>query len=501
MNMAEDAKKKKTLWNFVDSLEGDKVVWMIVILLILFSIVAIFSSTPLLALQQNTTRMAIVSEQLFLSAIGLAVIILCCAIPKIGFFRIVSQFGYVVSLALLLTLVTAAFTCNGTSMNLGLVKVLKINEAWRAISLFGFQIHVFEIVKVAMIMYLAWAVNAFRNDSFFLANLLAKKHPVWKKPIVKKIAYIYFPIFSVCICIMVGSLSSTLFIGAIMFATILIGGISIKELILPICIAAGLLFGCIGLNACFDDGKKPFPHLESATNRVLGDGIEEYLQIMHTSPQNSKEFQKAVDKVRQPISAKIAIHEGGLIGKGPGRSTQRYVVPVMFEDYMFSFVVEEYGLLGGIFVIILYISLLARGSIIVRNCDNHFAKTAVAGLVLLITGQAMMHIAINCDMGPLTGQTLPMISHGNSSFLMFSLAFGIILSISKMAKRKIAREAAQAEPLVDREIRDEVSSGLDDLDQMESGFSAHESDGEEPGGIPVHENDIPDNGIDDHNNE
>ncbi|MBQ2197435.1 MAG: FtsW/RodA/SpoVE family cell cycle protein, partial [Bacteroidales bacterium] len=165
---------------------------------------------------------------------------------------------------------------------------------------------------------------------------------------------------------------------------------------------------------------------------------------------------------------KIAIKEGRIIGKGPGRSTQRYVVPIMFEDYMFSFIVEEYGLLGGIFVIILYISLLARGSLIVRNCDNHFAKTAVAGLVILITGQAMMHIFINCDMGPLTGQTLPLISHGNSSYLMFSLAFGIILSISKMARKKIAREAAQAAPLVEHDGRDEMENSLNDLDALDS---------------------------------
>ena len=160
----------------------------------------------------------------------------------------------------------------------------------------------------------------------------------------------------------------------------------------------------------------------------------------------------------------------------------------MFEDYMFSFIVEEYGILGGIFVIILYISLLARGSIIVRNCDNHFAKTAVAGLVVLITGQAMMHIMINCDMGPLTGQTLPLISHGNSSYIMFSIAFGIILSISKMARRKIAREAAKAAPLVEHDGKDEMERTLDDLDVLESS-------------LPVHENDIPDYGIDDHNNE
>ena len=114
----------------------------------------------------------------------------------------------------------------------------------------------------------------------------------------------------------------------------------------------------------------------------------------------------------------------------------------------------------------------------------------------------MMHIAINCDMGPLTGQTLPMISHGNSSFLMFSLAFGIILSISKMAKRKIDREAAKAEPLVDRVIKDEVSSGLDELDLMESGFEAQADGFAGPDGeAPVHENDIPDYGIDEHNNE
>ncbi len=495
--MAEETKKRKTLWNFVDSLEGDKVVWMIVILLILFSIVAIFSSTSLLALQQKTTRMAIISEQLGLSLVGLAVIVICCCVKKIGFFRMFSQLGYAVSIGLLLIL--------ALHIDKGPVKALYLNQAWRIVSVFGLQVHVFEVVKVAMIMYLAWAVNALRNDSFLVANLLSEKHPVWKKPLVKKIAYIYFPIFSVCLLMMIGSLSSTLFIGGMMFITILIGGIDLKALIKPIAIGIGLLAVCVGLNAVCDDGNKLFPHLDSALNRVTGDVIEDNLRIIRESPQNSVEFQKALDKVKQPISAKIAIHEGGLIGKGPGRSTQRYVVPIMFEDYMFSFVVEEYGLLGGIFVIILYISLLARGSIIVRNCDNHFAKTAVAGLVLLITGQAMMHIAINCDMGPLTGQTLPMISHGNSSFLMFSLAFGIILSISKMAKRKIAREAAKAEPLVDRAIKDDVSSGLDELDLMESGFSVPDDDIEGMTGqdyeAPVHENDIPDYGIDDHNNE
>ena len=88
---------------------------------------------------------------------------------------------------------------------------------------------------------------------------------------------------------------------------------------------------------------------------------------------------------------------------------------------------------------ILYISLLARSSMIARMCNNDFAKYALGGLSLMITGQAFMHIMVNVDIGPMTGQTLPLISHGASAFLVFCLAFGIILSISRMAKKKIQR--------------------------------------------------------------
>ena len=459
----EKEKRKNTLWNFLDNLEGDKVVWMIVLLLMLISIVAIFSSTSQLALQQNTSRMKIISEQMLVTLGGLVLIIFCYNIRKIGIFRVFSQLGYFVSIFLLAIL--------ASHKQVGPIKPLYINQAYRIVSIAGFQVHVFEVVKVAMVMYLAWAVNAFRNDKFAIANLLGRKHPFWNKPMVKKVIYIYLPIFTVCLGIMVGSLSSTIFIGIIMFVTILIGGISIRELLLPGVIAVGILFACIGINAASKKpvDQKPFPHLESAMNRLKGnESLENCLEIIRTKSPGDQAFQKALDKVNQPVSAKIAIKEGKLIGKGPGRSTQRYVVPIMFEDYMFSFIVEEYGLLGGIFVIILYISLLARGSLIVRNCDNHFAKTAVAGLVVLITGQAMMHIFINCDMGPLTGQTLPLISHGNSSYLMFSIAFGIILSISKMARKKIAREAAQAAPLVEHDNRDEMEDSLNDLDVLES---------------------------------
>ena len=146
-------------------------------------------------------------------------------------------------------------------------------------------------------------------------------------------------------------------------------------------------------------------------------------------------------------------------------------MPVIYEDYIFSFIIEEYGLLfGGLFIIILYLSLLARGSIIARNCNDHCAKTAVAGLCMLITAQAMMHITVNCDIGVLTGQTLPLVSYGTSAFVCFSIAFGIILSISRMAEKNVEKERLEAAPLIElqEDTQDELRNSLNDLDQLDS---------------------------------
>lgn len=119
---------------------------------------------------------------------------------------------------------------------------------------------------------------------------------------------------------------------------------------------------------------------------------------------------------------------------------------------MFSFIIEEYGILGGLLVIILYVSLFARGVIIVKNCGNNlYAKVTIAGLVLLICGQAFMHMFVNASFGLLTGQTLPLLSHGTSAFICFCIAFGIILSISRIASKGIEDETRNAEPIVEDE--------------------------------------------------
>ena len=171
------------------------------------------------------------------------------------------------------------------------------------------------------------------------------------------------------------------------------------------------------------------------------------VEQLKSVPEKSAKWYEIRDAIKQPYTAKIAIHEGGTFGKGSGNSTQKYVVSHIYSDYMYSFIIEEYGLLGGIIILILFVSLLARGSTIARLCNNEFAQIAVGGLSLMISCQAFMHIMVNVDIGPMTGQTLPLISDGRFAFIMFCIAFGIILSISRIARNQIRKEEEEAEPI------------------------------------------------------
>ena len=448
-------------WKFVENFKGDKVIWMIVLLLMMFSILSVFSSTSLLAQQQGTDRLAIVREQILIVAAGLVIIGVCYFVRNIKIFEWLSQWGFLLSLFLLSIL---AFR-----LNLGFIRAAEINGAWRILKFFGFQIHVYEVVKVAMVLYLAWAVNAFKEDNFTIANFLST-HVSWcaklAEPFWKKMIYIYLPVLVTSALILKGGTSSALFIGGIMILTIFIGGVNLKEIAAIAAIV--ILYFVLGFVLYRStDGKVVLSdRIPTAMNRIKGGGADK-MDVLLTAPRNSKDFQDAMDDLKQPVSALIAIQEGGILGKGPGQSTQRYVVPVLFGDYMFSFIVEEYGLWGALIIILLYASLLSRGALLAKNCDNYYAKVVLAGLVLMISCQAFMHMAINVHLVPQTGQTLPMISHGASSFLAFSVAFGIILSISRMIHTKVQKTLDEAKP-IRVQPADEVRDTLSDLENMET---------------------------------
>ncbi len=433
------SKKKRTFWTFFDSLEGDKVVWIVALMLIMISIVCLFSSTSRL-LTGNQTRLDIVRGQSIIAVLGLGLIVLCYNIKNIKVFRWFAKWGALVSILLLLLLISKIDT--------PFIKSIELNGARRILQLGGFQIHVYEVVKVSMVVYMAWALDAFDRKKL--------KWPADVK--YQKLTYIYAPFVLVTLMVIPGSNTASVFIAGIMFIVILLGGGNFKEM--------GLLalFALVTIGGCFliykiSDGKY-LERIGTAVSRLTED--TDWERIVLDSRMGSKDYYDALDEIRQPYSARIAIHEGGIFGKGPGQSTQRYVVPDMSEDYMFSFIIEEYGLVGAIVVIFLYVSLMARGALIVRNCkDDKFAKLTVAGLCVLITGQAFLHMFVNADIGPMTGQTLPLISHGNSAFLCFCLAFGIILSISRTASKPMEKQQEEAEPLM------EHHDNINDLDILE----------------------------------
>ena len=455
--------KKRTLWNIFENTEGDKVVWIIVLILIMFSILCIFSSTSRL-LGPGQSRLDLVWDHLKIVLLGIALILVCYIIPSLKFFRKASSLGFIFSAGLLALLISG--------IDLGFVRSIEINGARRIIQVGPLQLHVNEVVKVAMVMYLAWAIDAFKKKELKLFSD-NERH--------QKIFYIYAPFLVTTLMLLPGSNSAALFTGGIMFLVILLGGGSGRDMFFLMLAGVAALALCIGIYK-ISDGKM-MGRIGTGISRVF-DKEDYEARVMNSKP-GSIEYYQALDEIRQPYSAKIAVHQGGFLGKGPGQSTQRYVVPDISEDYMYSFIIEEYGMLGGIVIIILYLSLLARSAIIVRNCGKDmYAKLAVAGLTLLISGQAFLHICVNVDIGPMTGQTLPLVSHGASAFLCFCIAFGVILSISKIASKRIEREQKNADPLVD--LTQEpvaIENSLSDLDDFETGHNINEELNDEQYGI------------------
>ncbi len=454
--------EKRGLWRIIDSIEGDKVIWIIVLLLILISVLAIFSSTSLLS---DENRIDIMKDHCMLALGGLVMIFVMYKwIPWIGLYRVLSKYGFLLSFALLFIL--------DFKLNLGFIRSETINKATRTLNVAGLQIHVFEIVKVTMVMYLAWALHAHKQDceameageespTFGYANRMARSRnfSFMKNPFWKRVMYIYLPTLTVCGMVAMGSGSSAAIIALILFATMLIGGIPFKELLLPVSALAVIVLLMIGAYKLSGD-KFMKRTIETVESRLTIDYDTKKLKEYRVG---SAEFYSELDKIRQPYGAQVAIYEGGIKGKGSGNSTQKYSVTHIYSDYMFSFLIEEYGLLGGILLVILYVSLIARCSMTARLCGNEFAKIAIGGLGMLITGQAVLHMLVNVGIGPMTGQTLPLISDGTSAFLVFCFAFGIILSISRMTKNKI-KSIEESASLMSDDIQERISilEGIDD---------------------------------------
>ena len=456
--MARTARKKKSIWNLTEGFKGDKIILMVALLLMLISIIAVFSSTTLLA-NQGGDRVSIVRDQLVAVAIGLGVMAFCYfVIKKTGVYRFFSRFGFLLAVVLLAILM---FHIPNPVFSFP-----KKAVAHRILLFHGMQIHVFEIVKVVMVMYIAWAVSTFKEGRFTFFKKFAEQNPSFKfvgTDLFLEWFYIFIPMAITIGLVMMGSNSAAILIAGVLILMCILGGIKFKHLLgfFAVLAIGGSILAAVLLAS--DKGR-----IATLKSRIENRDSDNLKHLYETRP-GTQDFYTAMDKLKQPISAEYAIKEGGVFGKFIGGSSQKYVTAAIYEDYMYSFIVEETGLLGALLIIMLYLSLLARGVMIVKDCgDNLFAKLSVAGLILMICSQAFLHMAVNVHLPlvPQTGQTLPMISHGSSAFIMFCLAFGIILSISRNVWVKMQKREADAAPII--EHSDDVQAGLDELEQFET---------------------------------
>ena len=362
-------------------IKGDKVIWMVILILSVFSILAVYSSTGTLAYKVrggNTGYYLI--KQIILLLTGVFLIIFTHQIPYKYYSRLSQIFLFVAIPLLLLTLVTGP----------------AINEARRWLTLpgTGFTIQPSDFAKLALIMYVArlLSINQDKIGDFKTSFL----------PLI-------IPVIIVSLLILPANLSTAALLFLTCMSLMFVGRMPFKYLAGTVLAGIIVLTVFVSISLALHKGGR----IETWKNRVEA----------YTSGEESVEnFQ-----VNQ---AKIAVVRGGLLGKGPGNSIQRNYLPHPYSDFIFAIIIEEYGLMGGLLILGCYLWLFYRASLIVRRSKRTFGAFLAFGLSMGLVLQAMINMAVAVNLVPVTGQTLPLVSMGGSSILFTSTALGMILSVS-----------------------------------------------------------------------
>jgi cell division protein FtsW len=381
--------------------KGDRVIWALVVVFMIYSLLAVYSSSVSVAyLRHGGNTTYFLRSQFIILALSLAIIIIVHYLPYRIYYRL-SGFLLLLSVGLLvLTFIIGD----------------RINDAVRAIYIPGVgRIQSSDIAKLTLVIYLARVLGQFKDklNDFMLVT-----------------KYMMVPVAIVCTLIMPENLSTALMVFGISMIIMFIGRVPFRFLlayagmaIVGIVIIAGFLM------------------LVSDENRVK---TWEKRITSHFSTKVDD------DANYQSNQAKIAISTGGLFGKAPGGSTQRNMLPQSNSDFIFAIIIEEYGLLFGALPLILaYMILLFRGITIVKKCDTAFPAYLVIGLVVMITVQAMINMMVAVGLFPVTGQTLPMVSWGRTSALVMSFSIGAILSVSRVVNARIREEDLPEEEKTD----------------------------------------------------
>jgi len=362
-------------------LKGDGVIWGVVIMLSLVSLLAVYSSTGSLAYKSQGGNTAYyILKHFSLLMLSLIIIFVTHNIPYKYYSRLSQLFLLIAVILLMLTVVM------GTSVNQA--------KRWLTLPGLGLTIQTSDFAKLALVMYIARILSLKQYKIDRSGNVLA---------------FLFIPVIIVCGLILPANLSTSLILFATSMILMFIGRVKIKYLLTLIMV--GIFAGGILVAAIVLSGQKG--RVETWKSR-----IESYI-----GGENEDNYQ--VDQ------AKIAIATGGFFGKGPGNSTQRDFLPYAYSDFIYAIIIEEYGFLGGLTILFLYMFLLYRAGVIVKKSTRTFGAFLAIGLALLLVFQAMINMGVTVHLFPVTGQTLPFVSMGGSSLLFTSIAIGIILSVSR----------------------------------------------------------------------
>jgi len=362
--------------------KGDKTIWIIVFILSLVSLLAVYSSTGTLAYknQEGNTQYYLFKHFVIL-LFGILLMFITHRIPYNYYSRIAQIALFITIPLLLITLLT------GTNLNQA--------SRWIALPGTNLTFQTSDFAKLALIMYIARALaRKQENIKDFKSAFLP----------------IMFPVILVCGLILPANFSTA----AVLFTTSLllmfIGRVNMKYI--GIMIAAGAVCLAIFLLIAIKFGHST--RVQTWKNRI-------------------ENFPKKGDSDAnyQVDQAQIAIATGGITGKGPGHSTQRNFLPHPYSDFIYAIIIEEYGLIGGIFMVFLYLMLLGRTVMIVKKSPKAFAALLAVGCSFSLVFQALINMAVAVHLFPVTGQTLPLVSMGGTSLWFTSIAIGILLSVSR----------------------------------------------------------------------
>ncbi len=424
----------------IKKLKGDKVIWTFVALLALFSFMPVFSASSNLAYIGRGTgnTLAYLVKHLAHISIGFLIIYWIHKVPY-HYFRALSK------VALPVVWVLLAYT-----MFKGQVIAGANASRWLVVPFIGVS---FQTSTLAFIVLM-----------IFVARYLSKKH---ETPITlnNSLIELWLPVFITLGFILPSNFSTAALMFAMVIMLVFVGQYPLKYIatIIGVGFAALMLFVLIG---------KAFPDAKFF-NRVHT--WESRMESFTTDKPDEDDYQ--IEK------AKIAIASGGIQGLGPGKSVQKNFLPQSSSDFIFAIIVEEYGLLGGLLVMSLYLLLFFRFIVAAHKANSLFGKLVVVGVGFPIVFQALINMAVAVELLPVTGQTLPLISSGGSSIWMTCIALGIIIGVTKKEEEikeeldEKQRREDTLQRLIDQQIKREEAA--------EEILRNHENESFEPAGNPM----------------